>query len=659
MKARSTYKMQTKFQSISCSYSKTLRLFNTKEIVLLNLFVLVLTIVPCALLKPQCYPDQIGVNLDFRGHTYVDAINGTTRWRALEGDGGPVLQDGWPAEDFEVVVMDWRPVPEWAGEIDDPEEYRIDVSGIYKMWFNGLADVTVAANPGNNVTLSSQWYDESTNTTAMDVVMNTPGPHHGLIFLRFSNTQRDTDSPANTGIANLKLIIPGYHERPEQLFTDEAVTAALPFQVMRHMGTLKTNDKVTWNDSGNWLEWSERVCPGQVHYDGLSTDAGWPWEHVAAFSNATGNDAWINIPIAASDEYIASLAALLNSKLDPGIDIYVEYSNEIWNPGFKQFNWASAKANERGLSLPQFAAHRTAEISTIFRDEFGADTINNRIKVILSYFAAWWDHNTSRGMLNYINRNFGPPSDYVWGHAVTGYIDGDMNVNTVEGFLQSMWNGLPDHYATYAAIASGFGLGLVVYEGGGNTSPGFDGYPETAAVRITADRRPEMADIYKQNLNNFFDAGGRLFMQFTLSSGYNRYGTWGLTDDLTILDRNHKYQAHLELMCKDWPEIIIGVDLEEPGPPDSFRLYQNYPNPFNPNTVIGYRLIVSGDVNLKVFDILGREVVTLIDEEQTPGIYEVEFNAVANYQFTPASGVYLYQLKAGDYTATKKMLLLR
>jgi hypothetical protein len=93
--------------------------------------------------------------------------------------------------------------------------------------------------------------------------------------------------------------------------------------------------------------------------------------------------------------------------------------------------------------------------------------------------------------------------------------------------------------------------------------------------------------------------------------------------------------------------------------PDEFVLHQNYPNPFNPSTVIGYRLNDNGHVTLKVYDILGREVITLVDEEQSPGIYEVEFNAEANYQFAPASGVYLYQLKAGNYTATKKMIILK
>jgi len=96
-----------------------------------------------------------------------------------------------------------------------------------------------------------------------------------------------------------------------------------------------------------------------------------------------------------------------------------------------------------------------------------------------------------------------------------------------------------------------------------------------------------------------------------------------------------------------------------------FVLFQNYPNPFNPSTVISYQLPVSGVVTLKVFDILGNEVATLVNEEKQPGTYEVEFNInshsgkSANGGRNLSSGIYFYQLKAGDFVETKKMVLLK
>ena len=88
--------------------------------------------------------------------------------------------------------------------------------------------------------------------------------------------------------------------------------------------------------------------------------------------------------------------------------------------------------------------------------------------------------------------------------------------------------------------------------------------------------------------------------------------------------------------------------------PKEFKLEQNYPNPFNPTTRIHYQVSSISEVTLKVFDILGSEVETLVKEEQQPGYYEVQFNA-ANF----ASGMYIYRLQAGEYVSTKKMTLVK
>jgi len=101
--------------------------------------------------------------------------------------------------------------------------------------------------------------------------------------------------------------------------------------------------------------------------------------------------------------------------------------------------------------------------------------------------------------------------------------------------------------------------------------------------------------------------------------------------------------------------------------PFNFYLSQNYPNPFNPVTKIKFTIPTppissplvkgrtkEGFVTLKVYDILGREIATLVNEEKPAGEYEVEFNAA-----NPPSGIYFYQLKAGEFSETKKMILLK
>ena len=88
--------------------------------------------------------------------------------------------------------------------------------------------------------------------------------------------------------------------------------------------------------------------------------------------------------------------------------------------------------------------------------------------------------------------------------------------------------------------------------------------------------------------------------------------------------------------------------------PEEFKLYQNYPNPFNLTTVISYQLPVISNVTLKVFDTLGNEITTLVNEAKQPGVYEVEFDASLL-----ASGIYLYQLKTDAFVQTKKMVLAK
>ncbi len=99
---------------------------------------------------------------------------------------------------------------------------------------------------------------------------------------------------------------------------------------------------------------------------------------------------------------------------------------------------------------------------------------------------------------------------------------------------------------------------------------------------------------------------------------------------------------------------VTGVEDKNNEIPSKFTLEQNYPNPFNPSTTIIYSIPNLEFVTLKVFDVLGNEVATLVNEEKTVGSYEVEFNA-ANL----SSGIYFYKLQTGSFVETKKMLLLK
>jgi len=92
---------------------------------------------------------------------------------------------------------------------------------------------------------------------------------------------------------------------------------------------------------------------------------------------------------------------------------------------------------------------------------------------------------------------------------------------------------------------------------------------------------------------------------------------------------------------------------------ENFNLFQNYPNPFNPSTTIRYEISDQSFVTLKVYDVLGNEIATLVNEEKSAGEYEVIFDSHSGEVRNLTSGIYFYQLKAGSFVETKKMILLK
>lgn len=99
-------------------------------------------------------------------------------------------------------------------------------------------------------------------------------------------------------------------------------------------------------------------------------------------------------------------------------------------------------------------------------------------------------------------------------------------------------------------------------------------------------------------------------------------------------------------------ESVIGF-------PTAVSLFQNYPNPFNPITTIGYDLPWDSYVQITIYDILGRQIIRLIDEHQQAGYKSIDWNSTNTSGQQFSAGVYLYQVKAGDFLQTKKMILLK
>ncbi len=527
-----------------------------------------LTVMICPINANTQYLGRLGINISLpeRGGTFVDVVKENYRWTAVSS-GEPLTSDqvdanGWPAVDA-TYILDYRPVAEWSGSIDDPEVYRIDMSGTYHGSFRGRAYVRGSA--GGRV--QGLVYDSNDNMTSFDwVVSGPPGEGHGLFVITFTETKRTPDSSLGSGLSHFKMIRPGYAADSSQTFTDDLLAALTDaqFGVIRFMNFTATNGADP--DFPAQMEWAHRKCPtdaAQQRIAPLNKRDGAAWEYVIELANTVHMDAWINVPVSASKDYVTQLATLFKTALDPNLNLYVESSNEVWNtaPAFGQSRYNAAQAQSLGIDKNENHARRTIELAKIFATVFGPNSLNGRVRVILCShkpMLKWW----VEPMLQYIKSHFGPPSDYIYAIACQTYFTGghdagesvakilaDCRAN-IAGQIDESGGVNQAGRVQWIQKAAAWGLpgGFCSYEGGPDHG---GGSTTNLANRILAERSPEMGEILKYNFGNaFFALGGNIAMQFTLSSAYNRYGCWGLTDDISHPQRNYKYAAAQGLLSE-------------------------------------------------------------------------------------------------------------
>ncbi len=107
-------------------------------------------------------------------------------------------------------------------------------------------------------------------------------------------------------------------------------------------------------------------------------------------------------------------------------------------------------------------------------------------------------------------------------------------------------------------------------------------------------------------------------------------------------------------VAASWSSLLTATDVEETSITTKYALNQNYPNPFNPSTVINYQLPEAGQVSLKVYDVLGNEISTLVNEFKQAGVYNAPFSSSQL-----SSGIYFYRLQAGNFVSVRRMMLIK
>ncbi len=502
----------------------------------------------CSAALAQTYRGQIGIELEnpsegSRSRAFVDLGRVFRPWAPVPGNGTvPLDANGWPLSDASTVMFDVRPIPAWAPPIDDPQQFQPDWSGAYALSFLGQASVGTG-NP--SIAVAALHWDPKTNITTGTINV---AKGQGLLTLSFTNTKRTANAPANSGIANLKLIRPGYAGSDGQVYSNEFLDSLAPFSVLRFLEFTAADDI----DSAPYpaaTNWPGRHVVSDATQQETGGKIGFAWEYAILLANQAGKDMWINIPVSATEDYIQQLAQLLKARLNPGLKIYIEHSNEVWNPVFPQYAWNTAAAAAEGLpGNLQRHMNRLATINRIFGAVFGADAINQRIRLVF----AWWTPQAEEysAGLTWMQDHLGTPSRLLYGVAGKHYFTDRKTPPNADpaGVLAGMRADSDDKAGAtleLAAIAAKYGLQPMIYEGGPDNG---GGSTTNVGNRILANRRPDMQSAVTHDIqDNWFAAGGNLYMYFALSGASSRYGCWGATEDIVNLN-TPKYKALLQLI---------------------------------------------------------------------------------------------------------------
>jgi hypothetical protein len=508
----------------------------------------------------------------------------------------------------------------------------------------------------------------------------------GRIILNFKRSINDdgvfgltlTRSDTNNHVRNIRLLMPGTENTYQTMpYYSEWFSKLQPFKVIRFMDWGQTNN---WGHNSAWecydedsdtarVPWNERAKLSSYTW---ATNKGVPYEVMIDLCNKLHSDMWICVPYIADNDFIRQLALLLKNNLDPSLKIYVEYGNENWNWMFGQTQWLNTfGCVKKGVSWPEGIVPYIQNCMDIFSDVFDGEM--GRITRVVGVQAAWLD--VSQRIVNNIRPGsfdaFAPAAYFGINESVDSALDNLGASATVQDIVTRVRSVLKENEIQWLKDQKKFigdekNIPMLFYEGGQHFTPTpFGEEPTYSQALLDVQRDSSMYNLYSEwfkFLETLIPSGKEgLFMNFSfIGQRSARYGSWGVLESLTQdtgLIPAPKYKAILDYMSSTTTTVDNKSAVICPG---VFQLEQNYPNPFNPVTAINYTIPVGTRrgvfVQLKVYDLLGKEVAVLVNEEKQPGNYHVVFDAG---KYNLSNGIYFYRINAGKYSAVKKLVLLK
>ena len=467
-----------------------------------------------------------------RGLPYVNLVRQARVWGspAAPWDANATFDptSGWPTSDFGMVIV--------TGSVD--------LGGKYLFYAKGNAKIeAVGSSPAY---ITNQTYDASSNT--MTAFVNVPQGTTQMM-LGFTNT-------TGPGLQDIALLQPGYNLTSKSDITKLMLAHLSRFSIIRFMDWTDTNSNFesNWNDTTS-INWPQYTPPRRN-----------PWQTIPFIANQVNKsiDVWINIPHNASDDYITNVARIMLNELNPTNNIYVEYSNEVWNWGFPQSRANLHAANDSvvnhgdpyhfnydNCSNPGYwawrrIAYQIKHISDLFKTVFGDENVGpwKRVRPILAGQIAF--PFVIRNGLEYLDTVHGPPSTFLHGMAGAPYFNlgkyGTWTNLTVDQVIDalnmSIQEMLPERgwsqeepLGAHGVYATWYNLAMHGYEGGADTVGACGNCSLDAKINATRD--PRMTDICVTYLNGWSRFGFQPLNWYTSGAGStSKYGSWALLEDM-------------------------------------------------------------------------------------------------------------------------------
>ena len=496
---------------------------------------------------PATLNNFLGANLngiaDFRrNHEYVDVMRQSRPFGTATDPFDTVIAvgaDGWPTGDFGVTLM-------------AAQTGVTGIAGTYKGIFTGGSPTTTVTSAASGA-VSNVVFSAGTNTTTFDIVLSAAQPTETMA-LRFQAV------PPGNPVKNLRIIRPGFSTTSPPTFTPAYLNHVSRFKVLRFMDWLSTNEK-----ANSIVSWADRPT-----LEKKRTEAeGARWEAVVELANTVNRDIWITIPVRANDEYVTNLAIQLRDTLIPSVNVYVEYSNELWNGAFPQFaiqkqfaiNEVTANpnsplkydgSNDQNVWAFRRVAKRLKEISDIFKTVWGPSAINTRVRPVLAGQMANSFIVTEGIDLVDVGLNVRPNTvfyaisgaPYIFPSANNQASDDEVPGLTAAQLLAAIGTGVNNApnansylYESHLALAAWHGLKVLAYEGGFDTFGN-----QNIAAKRTANLDPQIRTHCRNLLNRWHAFGFETFVYFNAGAdNYNiQFGQWPLLEDIqdTVFPKN-------------------------------------------------------------------------------------------------------------------------